>query len=125
MPPSGLRPTMPPSGLRPTMPRSARPCRGSGVAQPLTVGLVDETEWADAVTQLETAADAVHVLSRCLAVKPHLMRFRADGNELEGHLAADALDQALGDLERLAEGGARELAALVERLLEGLPTPLE
>lgn len=40
-------------------------------------------------------------------------------------LAADALDQARGELERLASGGASSLLDLVERIAEALPVPLE
>lgn len=86
---------------------------------------MEETQWDEALVQLTKAADTVLVLSRCLAVQPHLMRWKADGNQLGGQLAADGLDQARGDLERLADGGATNLALLVERLLEVLPAPLE
>lgn len=39
--------------------------------------------------------------------------------------AADALDQARGDLERLSDGEAATLLELVRRLLDELPLPLE
>jgi hypothetical protein len=57
---------------------------------------MDEAEWDEAVVRLRKASDAALVLSRCLAVDPHLTRWRTDDNELEGQLAADGLDQALG-----------------------------
>ena len=40
-------------------------------------------------------------------------------------LAADGLDQARGELERLAAGGAQSLLDLVERGAEALPMPME
>ncbi len=39
--------------------------------------------------------------------------------------AADALDQARGDLERLSGGGATNLVELVRRIMDELPVPLE
>lgn len=39
--------------------------------------------------------------------------------------AADALDQARGDLERLSDGAATSLLELVQRILDDLPVPLE
>ncbi len=86
---------------------------------------MDEAQWDETLIQLTKAADTVAVLSRCLAVHPHLTRWKADGDQLEGQLAADGLDQARGDLERLANGGASELVSVVERLLQILPVPLE
>lgn len=87
---------------------------------------MDETEWNETLAQLAKAADDIAVLSRCLAVQPHLLRWQAaPDNVLEGQLAADGLDQARGDLERLADGRASELTSLVERLLSVLPIPLE
>ena len=40
-------------------------------------------------------------------------------------LAADGLDQARGDLERLVAGGATSLLDLVNRVAEALPAPME
>ena len=97
----------------------------SGHSPTAYVVSVNEAQWDEVLMQLTKAADSVAVLSRCLAMQPHLMRWKVDGNQLEGQLAADALDQARGDLERLAEGGAARLASLVEGLLEVLPVPLE
>lgn len=85
---------------------------------------MNETDWDQAIRQLSEAADHLGVLARCLAIGPDLDRWRS-GEEVAGMLAADALDQARGDLERLSAGEAATLLELVKRLLEELPGPLE
>lgn len=85
---------------------------------------VDDLEWASAVRDLSAASESVGILSRCLGVSGELTRWRA-GNELDGLTASDALDQARGDLERLAGGGAQALVDLVVRIVSELPQPLE
>ena len=86
---------------------------------------MNQGEWDEAITALDDAANRVAVLSRCLDVGPHLRRWSEASTPVEGATAADGLDQARGDLERLAAGGAADLVQLVERFLEVLPTPLE
>lgn len=65
------------------------------------------------------------VLSRCLSVAPQLELWRGSHEELAGTDAANALDQARGDLERLVAGGAAALLQRVGSLIDELPTPLE
>ena len=85
---------------------------------------MQESEWDEVVRELSDAAARVAILARCLAVSPELARWRA-GEEVAGMSAADALDQARGDLERLAGGAANSLLELVQRILDELPVPLE
>lgn len=86
---------------------------------------MEDAQWNEDLARLMNAADSIAVLSRCLAVQQHLARWRTTGDAPQGQLAADALDQARGDLERLSAGQAADLLALVERLLSVLPTPIE
>jgi len=67
----------------------------------------------------------VQLLGSLLAVKDHLTAWRMSGDRLQGTLAADALDQALGLLEELAGGTAASLLATVQALLSELPPPIE
>ncbi|WP_030529664.1 hypothetical protein [Phycicoccus jejuensis] len=85
---------------------------------------MDDVEWDAANRALIEASERAATLARCLAVAPELDCWRA-GEDLGGMLAADALDQARGELERLASGGASSLLDLVERIAEALPVPLE
>ena len=90
----------------------------------LTLSSMRDEEWDRVVGQLTAAAEGVVVLARCLAVGPELAKWRA-GDEIAGMSAADGLDQARGDLERLAGGGAANLLGVVQRVLRELPVPLE
>ena len=65
------------------------------------------------------------ILSRCLGVAGDLRAWKQTDATLNGAMAADGLDQARGDLERLANGEAGELLLLVSSLLDELPVPLE
>jgi hypothetical protein len=65
------------------------------------------------------------VLSRCLAVAPQLDVWRGSHDEFAGTDAANALDQARGDLERLVAGGGAALLQRVGSILDELPTPWE
>jgi hypothetical protein len=85
---------------------------------------VNDADWNQLVDQLSDAAGQMTVLARCLSVGPELGQWKA-GDDLAGMSAADALDQARGDLERLAEGGATASLELLHRLLDELPAPLE
>ncbi|MGG5260351.1 hypothetical protein [Phycicoccus avicenniae] len=85
---------------------------------------MDDAEWDATKRALIEASERAATLARCLTVAPELDRWRA-GEDLGGMLAADALDQACGELERLVSGGARSLLDLVERIAETLPVPLE
>lgn len=85
---------------------------------------VDDVEWDSAMSDLNEAAERVAILARCLGVGPELARWRA-GEDLGGMLAADGLDQARGDLERLVAGGAASLLHLVIRVAGALPAPME
>jgi len=71
--------------------------------------------------QLAEAADRFDVLARCLAVTPQLQAWRLTGEALSGTDAANALDQAVGDLERLASGDATKIAEGVQSVLTELP----
>lgn len=82
---------------------------------------MDEDDWAAATRTLDDAADRFAVLSRCLAVTAQLEDWRLTHADLPGGDAANALDQALGDLERLAQGGAAALAQTVQSVLDELP----
>lgn len=86
---------------------------------------VEDDDWNRAVDQLSAAADGMAVLSRCLDVAPQLREWRTGGEALAGGDAANALDQARGDLERLIAGDASVLLRTVEQLLAQLPTPWE
>jgi hypothetical protein len=85
---------------------------------------VKDVDWESAISELTEAAERMAILSRCLGVGPELARWRA-GEDLGGMLAADGLDQARGDLERLVAGGATSLLDLVNRVAEALPAPME
>jgi hypothetical protein len=65
------------------------------------------------------------VLARCLDVAPKLESWRNTRDQSSGNDAADALDQAVVDLERLASGDAAALVVTIRQLLDALPTPLE
>ncbi|WP_374455389.1 hypothetical protein [Nocardioides sp.] len=80
--------------------------------------------WDNDLDQLGDAADRVATLARCLAVGTELRNWR-DGDDIAGMSAADALDQARGDLERLVSGEAAALLGLVQRVVKELPAPLE
>ena len=71
------------------------------------------------------AAEEMEILGRCLDVEADLRCWDAEGDEIRGMVAADALDQALGLLEELEAGRAAELAAAVRRIAAALPAPLE
>ncbi len=86
---------------------------------------MDDAAWSTAVEALARSADEMHILARCLDVRGHLDEYRASREDLAGALAADALDQALGLLEELANGEASRLAATVRSVLHALPPPLE
>lgn len=85
---------------------------------------VEDIDWDVEIGELTEAAERVAILARCLAVGPDLARWRA-GDDLRGMLAADGLDQARGDLERLVAGGATSLLDLVNRVAGALPQPME
>jgi hypothetical protein len=86
---------------------------------------VEKAQWDIAVASLEDAAERVATLSRCLDVADNLRAWKQSGTSLNGASAADALDQARGDLERLAGGQADELLQVVTLLLDELPVSLE
>ena len=86
---------------------------------------VQDEDWERAVSQLSAAANQMAVLSRCLDMATQLQAWRTGGDDLAAADAANALDQARGDLERLAAGEASGLLGTVEQLLERLPTPWE
>ncbi len=85
---------------------------------------MDDAEWDVAIRELTEASERAAILARCLGVAPELGRWRA-GENLGGMLAADGLDQARGELQRLAAGGAKSWLDLVERVAEALPVPME
>src|SRR3954453_211540 len=76
--------------------------------------VVDAAEWDEAIVGLGLAAQEVQLMGRLLDVTGHLGIGRTSGDRLEGTLAADSLDQALGLLQELADGGAARLVATVE-----------
>jgi hypothetical protein len=82
---------------------------------------MDDTTWNSALTTLGAAADRIEILSRCVGVLPQLAEWRATGAEIAGGDAANALDQARGDLEWLASEEGAELLAAITSLLEILP----
>lgn len=86
---------------------------------------MDDEAWNEYRVTLASAAAMFTVLANCMGVVEHLDKWRSTADGLQGMLAADGLDQARGDLERLASGGAEGLLATVDTLLELLPTPLE
>ena len=86
---------------------------------------MDDAEWKLAMEKLERAAESVAVLSRCLGVSAQLEHWRAHHDDLSGVDAANALDQAAGLLEQMANGHARQLLDDVEALLKQLPAPWE
>jgi hypothetical protein len=86
---------------------------------------VDDQTWAVSLRKFTEAADMFAVLSRSLSVAPQLDVWRGSHEELAGTDAANALDQARGDLERLAAGGAAALLQRVGAVLDELPTPWE
>ncbi len=86
---------------------------------------MDDAPWSEAVELLARSADEMHILARCLDVRAHLEEYRASDEHLPGALAADALDQALGLLEELADGEASRLAVSVRSVLYALPPSLD
>ena len=86
---------------------------------------MDDSQWTTALNDLDKAAEMATVLGRCLAIRPELDAWRVTRAELHGIGAANALDQARGDLERLSSGGLHALVHLVESILAELPTPWE
>jgi hypothetical protein len=85
---------------------------------------MDDVDWDAAIREQTEASERLAILARCLGVAPELDRWRA-GEDVGGMLAADGLDQARGELERLAAGAAQSLLDLVERGAEALPMPME
>jgi hypothetical protein len=86
---------------------------------------VDDQKWATSLGELADSAEMFAVLSRCLSVTPQLSIWRDKREAFSGTDAANALDQARGDLERLVAGGASALLQLVESVLGDLPTAWE
>jgi hypothetical protein len=86
---------------------------------------VDDQTWSAALDDLARSADMFAVLSRCLAITPQLDAWREARTDLPGTDAANGLDQARGELERLSSGGAAALLQRVEAVLNELPTPWE
>lgn len=82
---------------------------------------MDEQVWENAIRTLSTAADRLAVLSRCVGVESQLRAWRTTGDDVQGGDAANALDQARGDLEWLSSGELTALARTVEELLDVLP----
>ncbi|WP_297736326.1 hypothetical protein [Nocardioides sp.] len=60
---------------------------------------MDDETWETALRTLSTATDRLDVLSRCVGVETQLRAWRATGDGARGGDAANALDQARGDLE--------------------------
>jgi hypothetical protein len=71
------------------------------------------------------AHDYVALLARLLDVRSELTRWRDHADTNQGVIAANALDQALGLLEELAGGAARDLVEMVDAVLHTLPAPDE
>ncbi|VTU41468.1 hypothetical protein H4P1_00081 (plasmid) [Variovorax sp. PBS-H4] len=86
---------------------------------------MNESDWASSGLQLTDAANRFEVLSRCLAVTAQITEWQQTRDEWSGADAANALDQALGDLKRLASGEAAALVQVVQRVLHDLPPPWE
>jgi hypothetical protein len=82
---------------------------------------MDEQVWENSIRTLSTTADRFGVLSRCLGVESQLRAWRATGDDTQGGDAANALDQARGDLEWLSSGELTTLACTIKSLLAALP----
>jgi hypothetical protein len=82
---------------------------------------MDDQVWENAIRTLSTAADRLGVLWRCVGVESQLRAWRATGDSAQGGDAANALDQARGDLEWLSSGELTTLARTIEELLDVLP----
>lgn len=74
---------------------------------------------------LRQASGQLTILARCLDVDSHLQKWTTEADAISGGIVADALDQARGLLDELAEGRARALADAIERIAATLPPPLE
>ena len=86
---------------------------------------VDDQLWSASLREFTEAADMFAVLSRCLSVASQFDLWRRSHEEVAGADAANALDQARGDLERLVAGGGAALLQRVDSILDQLPTPWE
>jgi hypothetical protein len=73
---------------------------------------------------LRQASGELTILARCLDVDSHLQKWTNEADVISGGIVADALDQARGLLDELAEGRARTLAEAIERVTVTLPPPL-
>jgi hypothetical protein len=85
------------------------------------------TEAAHAADRIviQAAAERMALIGRLLDVDDALARWEA-GDQIQGGVAADALDQALGLLSELRTGDdAARLVECVERVVASLPPPLE
>ena len=85
---------------------------------------MDDAHWDAAIRELTDAAERLEILARCVGVGIELGQWRA-GDAIGGMSAADGLDQARGELERLVGGDAQKLLDLVERVAGELPLPME
>jgi hypothetical protein len=74
---------------------------------------------------LRQASGELATLARWLDVDSHLQKWATEADAISGGIVADALDQAKGLLDELAEGRARTLADAIERITATLPPPLE
>lgn len=86
---------------------------------------MDEQAWESALQTLSTAADRLGVLSRCVGVESQLRAWRATDDAVQGGDAANALDQARGDLEWLSSGELATLARTIDQVLAVLPAAWE
>ena len=82
---------------------------------------MDEVEWYTAEMSLALSAPELQTLGRLLDVGDNLAAWRRQGDMASGVRAAEALDQAEGLLDELAQGGVDDLLATVRALLAELP----
>ena len=86
--------------------------------------MAEPTHASDRIV-IQAAAERMALIGRLLDVDDALARWEA-GDLIQGGIAADALDQALGLLcdIRTSDDGAR-LIESVDRVVASLPPPLE